>query len=177
MNHYFSHPMSNQVDDNLIFFNDPTAYHEIDNVSHEILPAIKMLIGLCAEQGLFVKILNRSTMVRKCLMENLDFDITAAFEATENLSNLTYRTFGLAFGVGIYECSASGSLKYIDHKMLYDKVAKIGESIGLTWAGNHPSLSNLRYFEMRPTWANDMNDHDMVNELYRRQNAQLNLLA
>ena len=177
MNHYFSHPMNNKVDDNLIFFNDPTAYHEIDNVSHEILPAIKMLISLCAEQGLFIKIQNRSTMVRRYLMEKLDFDVTAAFEATKDLNNLTYSTFGLAFGVGIYESSASGSLKYIDHKLLYDKVAKIGESIGLTWAGNHPSSSNLRYFEMRPTWANQMNDLDMVHELYRRQKEQLDLLV
>lgn len=178
MNHYFSYPMSNHVDDNLMFFNDtPSDDNGFHNLSIEILPTIKNLISLCAEQGLFIKILNRSTVVRKCLIDSLNFDITAAYEATENLTNITYHNFGLAFGVGIYECSASGKLKYLDHKMLYDRVAKIGESIGLTWAGNHPFLSNLRYFELRPNWANNMNDKDMMNELYRRKDAQVSLLA
>ncbi|SOD12172.1 hypothetical protein [Pedobacter xixiisoli] len=178
MNNYFSYPMSNHVDDNLMIINDINSNDsEFYNVSSEILPTIKTLISLCAEQGLFIKILNRSTVVRKYLIDNLDFDITAAYEATENPTNITYHNFGLAFGVGIYESSASGKLKYLDHKMLYDKVAKIGESIGLTWAGNLPFLSNLRYFELRPNWASNMNDKEMMNELYRRKDAQVSLLA
>ncbi|MNK00636.1 hypothetical protein D3C87_184250 [compost metagenome] len=178
MNPYFSYPMSNHVDDNIILYNSILSdSNEFHNVSNEIIPLINSLISLCAEQGLFIRILNRSTIVRKCLMDDLDFDITAAYEATENLTNFTYHNFGLAFGVGIYESAASGQLKYLDHKMLYDKVAKIGESIGLTWAGNHPFLSNLRYFELRPNWANNMNDKEMMNELYRRKEAKVSLLA
>lgn len=178
MNPYFSYPMSNHVDDNIILGNDIVSDdNEFNNVSIEILPTIKSLISLCAEQGLFIKILNRATVVRKCLMDDLNFDVTAAFEITENLSIVSYDNCGLAFGVGIYESSASGQLKYLDHKMFYDKVAKIGESIGLTWAGKHPFLSNLRYFELRPNWANNMNDHEMVAELYRRKEAKVSLLA
>lgn len=178
MNHYFSYPMSNQLDDQPTFFNEMlSTENEFHHVSNEILPMIKTLISLCAEQGLFIKILNRSTVIRKCLIDHLNFDITAAYELTENLTNISYHNFGLAFGVGIYECSASGRLKYLDHKMLYDKVAKIGESIGLTWAGSHPFLTNLRYFELRPNWAKQMNDKEIMNELYRRKNAQVSLLA
>lgn len=177
MTHCFSYLMSEQVDDTALFNTLFANANEFSNLSKEIFPTIKTLLKLCAEQGIFVKIINRSTVVRRCLMSDLGFDITAAYEGVENLTNLAYYNFGLAFGIGIYEKTAFGQLKYVDHKILYNKVGKIGESIGLTWAGNHPFLSNLRYFELRPQWANNMSDKEMMNELYRRKNAKLSLLT
>lgn len=177
MYQHFSYLMTNQVDQTTVVNAISAEENELNNLSPEILPTIKTLINLCAAQGLFIKIKNRSTVIRRCLMSDLDFDITAAYEATGSLTNLAYHNFGLAFGIGIYESSAFGKLKYIDHKALYDKVGKIGESIGLTWAGNHPLLSNLRYFELRPHWASQMSDKEMMNELYRRKDAKLGLLA
>jgi len=178
MNPFFSYPMSNHVDSDAQLRKGIIAEEsEFQNVSTEIMPTIKALISLCAEHGLFVKILNRATVIRRCLINDLEFDIKSAYEATENHMDLTYHNFGLAFGVGIYESSAFGQLKYLDHKILYDKVGKLGESIGLTWAANHPLLSNLRYFEFRPNWAADMTDKEMMNELYRRKSAKTSLLA
>lgn len=177
MYHSVSYLMNDQVDRTTVVDVISTEEAELYNLSPEILPTIKTLIDLCAAQGLFIKIKNRSTVIRRCLMSDLDFDITAAYEATESLTNLAYHNFGLAFGIAIYESSAFGKLKYVDHKALYDKAGKIGEAIGLTWAGNHPFLSNLRYFELRPQWAKQMNDKEMMNELYRRKDAKLGLLA
>lgn len=178
MNHHFSYPMSNHLPNHVDIFNGiNTEEHEFKNVSEEILPTIKNLISLCAAHGLFIKIVNRATVIRRCLINDLNFDMTSAHDATENHMDFAYHNFGLAFGVGIYESSASGKLKYVDHKILYDKVGKIGQSIGLTWAANHPFLSNLRYFELRPNWATNMTDKEMINELYRRKNAKVSLLA
>ncbi|RYG09838.1 MAG: hypothetical protein EOO07_23180 [Chitinophagaceae bacterium] len=178
MNHHFSYPMSNHFGPDMETFNTCNGTeNEFKNISDEILPKIKTLIGLCAAHGLYIKVLNRATVIRRCLINDLDFDVKSAFDATENHMDLAYYNFGLAFGIGIYESSAFGVLKYLDHKALYDKVGKIGESIGLTWAANHPFLSNLRYFELRPDWANGMTEKEMMNELYRRKNAKISLLA
>lgn len=178
MKHYFSYPMSNHVADDMVPVGSFTEQEDqFRNISNEILPIVKELISRCAAHGLFIKILSRNTVIRRCLINDLNFDITAAYEATENQIDFTYHNFGLAFGIGIYESSACGKLKYLDHQVFYDKVGSIGESIGLTWAGNHPFLSNLRYFELRPTWATSMNDKEMISELYRRKDAQISLIA
>lgn len=177
MHQRLSFLMSDRVDKSTLLNSFPTDEVEFSNLSEEIIPIIQTLVKLCEAQGLFIKIINRSTVIRRCLMSELDFDLTAAHEATESLTNLAYHNFGLAFGIGIYEKSPFGQLKYVDHKILYDQVGKIGESIGLTWAGNHPLLSDLRYFELRPSWAKHMSNNEMMNELYRRKNAKISLLT
>lgn len=170
--------MSNDIADGLNLGSNFTPNNgELRNISDEIIPQIKTLISLCASHGIFIKILNRSTVLRKSLIKDLGFDFTAAFEATTNYIDLSYHNFGLAFGVGIYECCPSGKLKYLDHQHFYNKVGKLGESIGFTWAGNHPLMSNLRYFEFRPAWAKGMDDKEMINELYRRKEAKTSLTA
>jgi peptidoglycan L-alanyl-D-glutamate endopeptidase CwlK len=145
------------------------------NISEEIMPLVMKLIGLCASQGLFIKIINRSTVVRSGLLNKAWFEGEQG--STDEYLHLSYHNFGLAFEVGIYESSAFGRLKYLDHQMLYDKVGQIGETIGLNWACNNQLFKHLRYFELRPTWAAEMSDRDMINELYRRKQAKLSLLA
>ena len=178
MNPFLSYSVNNIIEED-VQLNSSSTVEENDyqHISTEMIPMVKNLISLCATRGLFVKILNRSTVIRRCLINDLDFDITAAYEATGKHIDLAYHNFGLAFGVGIYESSATGKLKYLDHKVYYDMIGKIGESIGLTWAANHPLLTNLRYFEFRPNWATKMGDKEMINELYRRKDANLSLIA
>lgn len=149
---------------------------DFNNISEEIIPLVKRLISLCAASGFYIKIINRSTIIRKYLMDQLSFDFVAAQEACEQIT-LSYHNHGLAFGVGIYESTPSGKLKYIDHEAFYEKVAKLGESIGLTWAGRQASMVNLRYFEFKPEWAKNISDNEMMNELYRRKLAKHSLLT
>ncbi|WP_162796060.1 M15 family metallopeptidase domain-containing protein [Pedobacter nanyangensis] len=176
MNQFFSYQVSNDVEDVDPHF---SSFHQGDsyNISEEIIPLVNKLITLCQEHGFFIKILSRSTVIRKSLMNDLAFDFIAAYETTKDSLSLSYHNFGLAFGVGIYECSALGQLKYLDHEVLYDKVGKLGESLGFTWASKHQSLRHLRYFELKPHWAKGLNDRDMMNELYRRKQANVSLLA
>jgi hypothetical protein len=149
---------------------------DFTNISQEIIPMVKRLINVCAANGFYVKIINRNTIIRKYLMDQLSFDFVATQEATDQIK-LSYHNHGLAFGIGIYESSASGKLKYVDHDVLYDKVAKLGESLGFTWAGRQASMPNLRYFEFRPEWAKNISDNEMMNELYRRKMANNSLLT
>ncbi|WP_461790980.1 M15 family metallopeptidase domain-containing protein [Pedobacter sp.] len=149
---------------------------DVNNICEELLPLVKRLISLCAANGFYVKIINRNTIIRNYLMDQLSFDFVAIQEATDQIK-LSYHNHGLAFGIGIYESSASGKLKYVDHDVLYDKVAKLGESIGLVWAGRQTAMPNLRYFEFRPEWARNISDNEMMNELYRRKQTNTSLLA
>ncbi|WP_199118319.1 M15 family metallopeptidase [Pedobacter sp. ASV28] len=152
------------------------SYNEevLDLMPLELIPFAKELINICSENGIYIRLTNRSTVVHVHQNEVNSTIVRQDFEQGD--INLNYHNFGLAFGVGIYESNALGELKYRDHPILYDKVAKLGESIGLTWGGNK-MFTRLRYFELRPAWAVRMRENDMINELYRRKEANINLLA
>lgn len=173
MNNYISYNIFKQENTINLPLNHEEGQH---NLSSEIIPYIHKLILLCEEKGFFIKILNRATVICKSLINDLSFDITATHEAMKS-ANFSHPNFGLAFGVGIYESSTLGHLKYLDHQSFYDKVGKLGESIGLKWAANHEVLKSLRYFELRPEWALNMDDKEMNNELYKRKQANLSLLV
>jgi peptidoglycan L-alanyl-D-glutamate endopeptidase CwlK len=177
VNQFFSYQVSNDVEDVDPHFSSFYQDNNSFNISEEIMPLVDKLITLCQEHGFFIKILNRSTIIRRSLMNDLAFDFIAAYETTQETLNLSYHNFGLAFGVGIYECSALGQLKYLDHEVLYDKVGKLGESLGFSWASKHQSLRHLRYFELKPQWAKGLSDKEMMNELYRRKQANVSLLT
>lgn len=177
MSHYFSEQASTHLVNTSMPFNGISSDNDFQNISPEIIPLVAKLIDLCKSKGFFIKILDRSTAIRRFLIEELSFDIMDAIKATESEVGLAYPNFGLAFGVGIYESSALGHLRYINHQFLYNKVGEIGETIGLTWASNACGLANLRYFEFRPSWSKCMSDVEMINELHRRNKNQLSLLS
>ncbi|MGE6219910.1 hypothetical protein ACQKCH_08780 [Nubsella zeaxanthinifaciens] len=176
MNSYPSPQLSDATLDLTVDTQFYASASDFNNIAEEIIPMVKKLISLCAANGFYVKIINRNTIIRKYLMDQLAFDFVAAKEASEQI-RLSYHNHGLAFGIGIYESSASGKLKYVDHEVIYNQVARLGESIGFTWAGRQASMPNLRYFEFRPEWARNISDNEMMNELYRRKLANCSLLT
>jgi hypothetical protein len=90
---------------------------------------------------------------------------------------LSMQSFGLTFDIGIFDQTTSGELIYNGNVLLYANVAKLAESIGLTWAADQKTFSHQSRFELRPAWALRMNEKEMLNELKRRKEKNLNLLA
>lgn len=129
----------------------------LSQMTREIAPFAKELIYLSQEQGINIRILSGVAYNKEpeCSMHN----------------------FGLSFDVGIFDQTASGELIYNGNVLLYANVAKLAESIGLTWAADQKTFSHQSRFELRPAWALRMGEKEMINELKRRKKANLNLLA
>ena len=139
---------------------DPHNEIILQNMSKELAPFAKELIRLANAQGIQIRLIN---------CEDTD---------SVNKSCLCNHQFGLSFEIWIFDKTSTGDYIYNDNSPLYNKVAKLGESIGLTWAGKQKTFtSNLPHFELRPAWAVAMNENDMVKELCRRKRENLSLLA
>lgn len=131
----------------------------LQSMATEVIPFAKELLKLAGNEGIIVKLI----------------DDLPQLGAKKRLSMKA--SFGLSFKIEIYEMLPQGLSICKDNSPYYLKVAKLGESIGLTWRGNDKSFTSKAEFEIRPAWAVQMNENEMVQELNRRKKSNLNLLA
>jgi len=71
--------------------------------------------------------------------------------------------FGIAFDIGVFEGS-----DYLDDSPLYKVVGSLGMELGLDWGGSWKSFRDDPHFELRPDWAKDLSESDMLAELRER---------
>jgi peptidoglycan L-alanyl-D-glutamate endopeptidase CwlK len=71
--------------------------------------------------------------------------------------------FGIAFDVGIFE-----GRNYLPASPAYDVVGAIGTEIGLEWGGHWTSLIDKPHYQLRPDWATDLSEREMLVELRKR---------
>ena len=75
--------------------------------------------------------------------------------------------FGIAFDIGVFEGS-----KYLDESPKYKTVGALGTDIGLEWGGNWKSIQDEPHFQLRPRWASDLSERDMLAELRERKDSR-----
>lgn len=72
--------------------------------------------------------------------------------------------FGIAFDIGIFEGTA-----YLGSSPKYKALGLLGMDLGLDWGGNWKSFKDQPHFQLRPSWANGMNEREMLAELRKRK--------
>lgn len=129
----------------------------LTTMTKEVVPFAKELIQLATAQGIHVRLIS---------------NVSGKTKTAKNSEN-----FGLTFGIAIVERNSIGELVDKDQSPLYEEVAKLGESIGLTWTRDLKTFTSQQHFQLRPAWAVAMKESDMVKELERRKEHNLNFLA
>jgi peptidoglycan LD-endopeptidase CwlK len=74
--------------------------------------------------------------------------------------------FGIAFDVGVFEGTS-----YLDESPKYKAVGALGMDMGLEWGGNWKTIVDEPHFQLRPKWAGDMKERDMLAELRTRKDS------
>jgi len=73
--------------------------------------------------------------------------------------------FGIAFDVGVFEGS-----KYLSDSPKYNAVGALGVDLGLEWGGNWKTIVDQPHFQLRPAWARELSEKEMLAELrFRRE--------
>ena len=152
--------------DLLIANNDDNDINTLNNhvmnvqngINKEVIPFVNELIHLAADNGINVEVLPNTTK-----------------EPSANA--YTELDFGLKFKVKVCEQDYT-AIDHADKKTsLSSLLANLGQSIGLTWQAQPKQEDTIHHFELRPAWAVCMKESEMVKELFRRKEANLNLLA
>ncbi len=71
--------------------------------------------------------------------------------------------FGIAFDVGVF----AGN-RYLGESPKYKAVGVLGVDLGLEWGGNWTSFVDQPHFQLRPAWAMNFTEKEMLAELRRR---------
>ena len=71
--------------------------------------------------------------------------------------------FGIAFDAGLFE-----SNQYLGESPMYKAVGALGEELGLEWGGNWMTLVDQPHFQLRPQWAANLTERQMLTELRAR---------
>lgn len=80
--------------------------------------------------------------------------------------------FGIAFDVGVFD-----GTRYIPESSRYKAVGALGKELGLEWGGNWKTIQDQPHFQLRPRWAADGTERDMLAELRTRKGAGKDLYA
>ncbi len=74
--------------------------------------------------------------------------------------------FGIAFDIGVF----AGS-KYLAESVKYKAVGALGMDLGLEWGGSWQSIVDQPHFQLRPEWARDLREKDLLAQLRERVQA------
>ncbi|MCA0176090.1 MAG: M15 family metallopeptidase [Proteobacteria bacterium] len=80
--------------------------------------------------------------------------------------------FGIAFDVGVFEGN-----RYLGDSPKYKAVGVLGMDLGLEWGGNWKTIIDQPHFQLRPAWADDLTERQMLAELRTRTAAGAPLYA
>ncbi len=80
--------------------------------------------------------------------------------------------FGIAFDIGLFERN-----QYLGESPMYKAVGTLGVELGLEWGGNWRTIVDQPHFQLRPAWATDMSERQMLAELRERMAAGIDAYA
>jgi len=137
----------------------------ISHLQPQVQPLARTLVHKAAAQGITIKVISGlRTYAEQDALYAEGRTIPGTTIVTNATAGHSNHNFGLAFDIGVFD-----GIKYIDESPDYKTVGAIGVSIGLTWGGNWTSIQDEPHFELRPTWAANLDESDMLAALRQRK--------
>jgi peptidoglycan LD-endopeptidase CwlK len=130
----------------------------------EVQPIARMLVQKAAANGIEIRVISglRSYEEQDALYAQ---GRTAPGKIVTNArGGFSNHNFGIAFDVGVF----SGG-KYLTESPMYKAVGVLGQELGLEWGGNWTSLVDEPHFQLRPAWAQALNESTMLAQLRQRR--------
>jgi peptidoglycan LD-endopeptidase CwlK len=129
----------------------------------EVRPMARALVQKAADNGVRIKLISglRSYAEQDALYaKGRSAPGPIVTKAKGGFSN---HNFGIAFDIGVFEGSA-----YLPESPKYKAVGVLGAELGLEWGGNWKTIVDQPHYQLRPEWAADMSERDMLAELRQR---------
>lgn len=134
----------------------------------EVQPIARALIQKSVEMGINIKIISGLRTYEEQDALYAQGRTTLGNIVTNARGGHSNHNFGIAFDVGVFEGN-----KYLPESTKYKVVGALGMDLGLEWGGNWKSIVDQPHFQLRPMWATDLTERQMLAELrLRRDNRQ-----
>ncbi len=129
----------------------------------EVQPIARALIQKSSEMGINIKIISGLRTYEEQDALYAQGRTTPGNIVTNARGGHSNHNFGIAFDVGVFEGN-----KYLPESTKYKAVGALGMDLGLEWGGNWKSIVDQPHFQLRPMWATDLTERQMLAELRLR---------
>lgn len=147
---------------------DSRSEGNIATLHPRVRPYARALIEKAAKQGIIIKVTSGMRSYAEQAELYRKYQAGGPVAAPPGKSN---HNFGLAFDVTIFAGSGDPEKAKtpVWESPAYKAVGAIGTEIGLEWGGNWKNRVDEPHFQLRPAWADDMGESDMLAELRKRK--------
>jgi peptidoglycan L-alanyl-D-glutamate endopeptidase CwlK len=144
-----------------------------------VRPFARALIEKAAKQGIIIKVTSgtRSFAEQDALFaQGRTKPGNIVTNARGGFSN---HNFGIAFDVTIFKGSSDPEKAKtpVFESPVYKAIGALGSDLGLEWGGNWKTIVDEPHFQLRPGWAAELSEKEMLAELRDRKDSGTDFFA
>jgi peptidoglycan L-alanyl-D-glutamate endopeptidase CwlK len=145
---------------------DSRSEKNIATLHPRVRPFARALIEKAAGKGIIIKVTSGTRSFAE--QDKLFAQRPKVTNARGGFSN---HNFGIAIDITIFKGSTDPEQAKtpVFESPLYKVIGALGTDLGLEWGGNWKTIVDEPHFQLRPGWAKDMKESDMLAELRRRK--------
>lgn len=132
----------------------------------EVQPFARALVHKAGANGMTIKILSGLRTYEEQDALYAQGRTAPGNKVTNAKGGFSNHNFGIAFDIGIFE-----GAKYLGDSPKYKAVGVLGMELGLEWGGNWKTIVDQPHYQLRPLWAADLAERDMLAELRARKDS------
>jgi peptidoglycan L-alanyl-D-glutamate endopeptidase CwlK len=138
----------------------------------EVRPTARALVQKAALNGIRIKIISGLRTFEEQDELYAQGRTKPGSKVTNARGGFSNHNFGIAFDVGVFEGN-----KYLADSVKYKAVGVLGSDLGLEWGGNWKTIVDQPHFQLRPRWAADLSEKEMLADLRERKAAGIAVYA
>lgn len=147
-----------------------------EKVIASLLPEVqsyaRALVHKAADAGVTIKIISGLRTYQEQDALYAQGRTTPGDKVTNAKGGQSNHNFGIAFDIGVFEGN-----KYLSDLPKYKTVGILGVDLGLEWGGNWKTITDQPHFQLRPNWAKELTEKNMLAELRSRKASGENYFA
>jgi peptidoglycan L-alanyl-D-glutamate endopeptidase CwlK len=146
---------------------DPRSEKNIATLLPEVRPMARALVQKAAGMGIRIKVISGFRTYEEQAALYAQGRTAPGNIVTNARPGYSNHNFGIAFDIGVFEGSG-----YLPESPRYSAVGALGIDLGLEWGGSWKSLVDAPHFQLRPAWAANMAERQMLAELRTRRDTE-----
>lgn len=143
---------------------DARSESNIATLQPEVRPYARSLVQKAAALGITIKVISGLRTYAEQDALYAKGRSKPGPRVTNARGGFSNHNFGIAFDIGIFKGSS-----YIPESPNYKAVGALGVEMGLEWGGNWKTIKDEPHFQLRPRWAANQAERDMLAELRDRK--------
>ncbi len=142
---------------------DARSERAIATLLPEVQPLARALVEKAASHGIRIKVISGTRSYEEQDALYAQGRTRPGQVVTKARGGFSNHNFGMAFDIGVFEGN-----RYLPESPKYKAIGALGMELGLEWGGNWRTLVDEPHFQLRPTWARELTERQMLAQLRSR---------